>query len=152
MKDKEIIATVNLTIPEGKTIALVDERAKSKIPNYYMIGNGTMNKHQIQSINLVKASNNCSAPARQVIDWIMDGMVYVHTDNAVRFVVELNDTLHDMRTVKRGFKELSEKDLVRRVKRGHYMLNPNAIITNYDRQIAVWNECARKNKDTNDLA
>lgn len=81
----------------------------------------------------------CTRPAQLLLDWIISGMVYDPADEAVRFIVKVTgDTSTQKQYIKNGYKELFEKDLVRRVKRGHYMVNPNAIITDYAKQMAVW--------------
>lgn len=122
-----------------KAVITIETVTKSKKPNYFMIGNGTMNKHKIQSINLVSVTAKASAPARELITTILDLMVFDPSTQSTIFVVNPIPTIHiQPQTLKKGYKELHALDIVRRVKRGYYMLNPNAIITDYDRQIEVW--------------
>ena len=137
MFDKEIIARINLN--EGEKLVVAKDSPKLKEPNYYRIGNGTMNRHNIKSIDLIKELINCSKPAQTVIGWIKDGMVWNHYDNQIEFIVKVVPE-HDAakQVLKKGFKELSDKGLVKRVKRSHYMINPNALITNYAKQMKVW--------------
>lgn len=127
--------TFLLNIDESVTIS---RDKKSSIPNYFRIGNGTMNKHKIQAINLVKASNACSSVGRWLIDRIMDGIGY---DNDYCPVVKIVGTTTAERSyLKKGYKELHEKGLVKRVKRGHYMINPNALIpVDYEAALKIWN-------------
>ena len=50
---------------------------------------------------------------------------------------ELNNV--QQQQFQKGFKELNEKNLMRRVKRSHYMINPNALIpSEYDEAIDIW--------------
>lgn len=126
-----------ITLNKDETLQKVKKSTKQ--PNYWMIGNGTMNKHRIKSINLIHEMVKCTRPAQLLLDWIISGMVYDPADEAVRFIVKVTgDTSTQKQYIKNGYKELFEKDLVRRVKRGHYMVNPNAIITDYAKQMAVW--------------
>jgi len=134
---KQIIT--NIILNEDEILKKEKVRPKISLPNYYRIGNGTMNKHKIQSIDLIKELVNCSKPAQVVLLWIKDGMVWNPYEEQIDFVVKVvPETSASKRTLKSGFKELSEKNLVRRVKRSHYMINPNAIITDYEKQIKVW--------------
>jgi len=138
----DILHTISLKSDEK---LVIEKNIQLKQPNYYRIGNGTMNKHKIQSINLVRESNACTKPAQHVIDWIMEGMVFDPNTEKIKFVIKLiPDTNPGKQILKKGYKELFEKDLVRRVKRSHYMLNPNAIQTNYKEQQIIWNTCNKQ--------
>ena len=140
MSDKQIITQVILNQGER----LVKEKHNVKQPNYFRIGNGTMNKHNIKAINLIAELCTMSDSGRYLVNMIQERMVYNPYDNMVEFAVRVEaDTDAEKKRLTRGFKELYEKDLVRRVKRGHYMLNPNAIITDYDRQIVVWDKLVK---------
>lgn len=118
---------------------------KATKPNYFKVGNGTMNKHSIQSIDLINELINMSKPAQTVIGWIKDAMVWDTTTNSIAFIAYVNPkSAADKQILKKGFKELSEKDLVRRVKKSHYMINPKAIVTNYRAQMEIWEQCTPK--------
>lgn len=48
-----------------------------------------------------------------------------------------------------GFKELSAKDLVRRISNGKYMINPNALVPlDYAEALQIWNSAAKRNGKT----
>ena len=137
MFDKDIIASVSLR--EGKKLVLADDTPKAKEPNYYRIGNGTMNKYKIQAVDLITELIRCGKPAQTTLGWIKDGMVWNRYDERIDFIVKVVPEVDASKQVlKKGFKELYSKDLVRRVRRGHYMINPNAMMTDYSEQLKVW--------------
>ena len=139
MKDKSIIH--NLILKEDETLS-IKKKVLDDTPRFFMIGNGTMNKNNIQSINLTKEIINSSKRAQRVIEWIIDGMTWNYIDEQIEFVIKIVPaTDADKQTLLKGFKELYDRDLVRRVKRSHYMINPHAIITDHKKQLKVWNTC-----------
>ena len=138
MKDIKIIAQVTL---EKDEYLVKQKKTRIVQPNYYKIGNGTMNKHSIKSIDLLAIAMELPKPAQYVLKWIKDGMVWNSHDERIEFLIKVvPETKAGKRTLVNGFKILKEKDLVRRIKRSHYMINPNAIITDYEKQLTVWNQ------------
>lgn len=136
MSDKKIITQI--TLNEGEVLQKA-RVARVSQPNYYRIGNGTMNRQGIQARDLLKELVELSKPGQTTLMWIKDGMVWNTSTESIDFVVKvLPDTSAGKQVLKKGFKELHDKDLVRRVKRSHYMINPNALITDYPKQQAVW--------------
>lgn len=119
-------------------------KVKNKIlkqPNYFKTGDGTMNKHHIKSVDLLKEMDNMTSNSRKFLLMIKDGMIFNTELNSRTFIVKvIGETNYQKKIIKEGYKELNSKDLVRRVKRGYYMLNPNAITTNYEAQINEWNK------------
>jgi hypothetical protein len=116
-------------------------------PPYIKVGNGNTNKYGVKSMDLIKEMTTLSPSALKVIGWIKDGMTWDPIAESVNFVVEVSlKNSKDKLALKRGFKELHARDIVRRVKRGHYMINPNAIITDYNAQMAVWDAITEKNQ------
>lgn len=146
--NKESMTDVTLQIAKGQKAVVIDEACITQ-PNYYKIGNGTMNKEGVRSINLVKEMVNLSKPAQKMIAMIMDKMIYdpFYYGKDLNgkwiggvifdvYLVPKNNT--ERKIILKGFKELHNKDLVRRIKRSQYMINPNAIITEYSKQIELW--------------
>lgn len=139
MEEKVIVT--HLVLNADETLKKVKVK-KVVEPNYFRIGNGTMNKNGIQSIDLVRELVNMSKPAQTVLLWIKDGMVWNSYENRIEFVVRIKpETDAQKQMLKKGLKELFAKDLVRRVSMGRYMINPNAIITNYEAQMIEWSRC-----------
>ncbi len=138
---EERVIVTHLVLNADETLKKVKVK-KVVEPNYFRIGNGTMNKNGIQSIDLVRELVNMSKPAQTVLLWIKDGMVWNSYENRIEFVVRIKpETDAQKQMLKKGLKELFAKDLVRRVSMGRYMINPNAIITNYEAQMLEWNRC-----------
>lgn len=141
MSDKNIIHQITLSGDE--TLTKIKQR-RPKEPNYYRIGNGTMNKHGIQARDFISELVDLSKPAQTVIKWIKEGMLFDSHENGITFIVKVvPDTVAGKSVLKKGLPELFEKDLVRRVKRGYYMISPYALITDFEKQIEEW-EKAKK--------
>jgi len=117
------------------------------LPSYYKIGTGKMNKHKIQSIDLLDEVIASNKAEQYVIKIIKDSVTYDSPDGVVTIPTHrMTDT--EKRMFRRGYKTLYERDLVRRVKRGQYMLNPNALILNsYANCLDVWNSLHRYTPD-----
>lgn len=127
-----------ISLSDDETLVKV-KKTKAKRPNYRMIGNDTMNKHNIKSICLIDAMADSSSAGRELIRTITKLMVFDPKEEGVRFIIKLKPGFDiPPQILKRAYKELHAIDLVRRVKQSHYMLNPNAMITNYEKQMEVW--------------
>jgi len=108
-------------------------------PNYYRIGNDTMNKHGIKSIDLLdevvamtKAEQLVIVTIKKVYDW----------DNQTNEAhLPLSRLLSKSNCVvfRKGYGLLKSKNLVRRTKQSHYMINPNAYIPlDYPKAMLLW--------------
>lgn len=108
------------------------------MPNYYRIGNGTINKHGIVSIDLLEETIQSSKAAQYLIKQIKSGAGW---DNSYNYIVKvIGITSTEKQYIKAGYKELEARGLVKRVKQSHYMLNPNALIPlDYAEAIVLWN-------------
>jgi len=135
-----------VAVPEGHKLTITKDTKPSKQPNYVRVGHGAgKNKHGIAAIPLFREMLNMSKAAMTVVVWLEEAMVWNPYDERVEFVIKLiPETASGKRLLKAGFKELQEKGLVRRVKRSHYMLNPNAMIVDYEKQMEEWNKLDKK--------
>ena len=122
---------------------LVKKKLNKSSPNYFRIGNGTMNKQKIQSINLLEEAMNASKAGQWLIKQITTAIGY---SNGYNPVVEVRASSEVEKVyLKKGFSELSAKNLVRRVKRGYYMINPNALIPiEYEESLGIWEKAYQK--------
>ncbi len=107
-------------------------------PSAIKIGNGTYG-----TIDLLKAIANMTTAEKICFFSIRNG---IKLDKSFTFYVyqvairtsEFTETNKSQFT--KGFKLLSAKDLVRRISRGIYMINPTALIpTDFEREFAIWN-------------
>lgn len=128
---------VTVYIDPTETVS-VEKKTRVIKPNYFMIGNGTMNK--IYGIDLLREMSMSSKAGQALILWIKDGIVF---ENGYSHIVKINrDELTDTQKqyLKTGYKELRARDLVRRTKKSHYMINPNALIPlDYEQAMIDWN-------------
>jgi hypothetical protein len=133
------------------TIILADDEVlvKKKVkrstqPNYYMVGNGTVNKYKIESIDLIKEITKMTKAEQFLILAIKDGITYATDYNPV--VKVSGSTKHQKNQIIDGYRKLSEKNLVRRIKNGWYMINPNALIpTDYPSALKIWKDAEERN-------
>ena len=142
MSDNNNTRTVTVQVAIGEEVSISKQSKTS--PNFFRVGNGTMNKDKIESIDLLRELANSSKPAQFLLLAIKDGITW---DNNYEPVVKVTGkTSTEVQYIKAGYKELLERNLVRRIKRSYYMINPNALIPReYDKAKKIWDE-AGKNK------
>ena len=144
--DKQIITNNNLKTavtvylePGIDMLSVTSSRSKStNRPNFLMIGNGTMNKQGIGSIDFLEELVNSTKAEQFLLLAIKNGMNYENGYKPVVKVIGVTST--EKQYIKAGYKSLSARNLVRRTKKAHYIINPNALIPlNYDEAIDIWN-------------
>ena len=134
-----IISTVSLNLDE-EVITSIQKKKKGIKPNFYMIGNGTMNKHKIQSIDLLDEITKMTKGEQKVIILIKNLITYENRTGEV-YVKFGKDEKATQKKFLENYKLLERKNLVRRVKQSHYMVNPNALIPlDYETALKEWNE------------
>ena len=130
---------VQITLDDNEYLVKTRNKVVKREPNYRRVGNGTMNKYGMQSIDLLEEVMNMSKAAQFVIKKIKDGISYETNYNPVVRLSRKTFTKSEQNYLDKGFKELQEKDLVRRIKQGHYMINPNALIPiKYEEALEIW--------------
>jgi hypothetical protein len=112
---------------------------RGKQPNYQRIGNGTMNKHSIQSIDLVDEVMRMTKAEQLVISQIKKEYDWDNQDNEVYLQLSRILTKSECTVFRKGYSLLKAKNLARRTKTNHYMINPNAYIPlNYKKALDLW--------------
>lgn len=102
-----------------------------------MVGDGTVNKDGLQSIDLLREMAKASKAEQYLLLAIINGVSYKNGYNPV--VKVIGDTSTHKQYIITGYKELHNKGLVKRIKKSHYMINPNALIPlDYDEAIELW--------------
>jgi hypothetical protein len=128
-----------IALKPDETLSIVKKDRESRKPNYMMVGNGTMNKHKIFGIDLLRELVESSAAGQFLILKIKDGICF---ENGYSHVVNVSKSTlsgYEQKMLRDGFKELKAREIVRRVKNGWYMINPNALIpSNYEQAIIDW--------------
>ena len=136
---------VLITLGLDETVEIKSATTKKVVPNYYRVGNGTMNKYQVKSIDLIDVVIASSKAGQFLIQQIKAGMNW---DNSYHYVTKIeskNLSTYEQKLLVEGYKELEAIDIVRRVKRGHYMINPNALISlQYEEAIKLWNSIEKR--------
>ena len=115
-------------INPGEQVAVQEVQKRATKPNYFMIGNGTMNKHKVFAIDFLRELVNSSKAEQTLLLLIKDGISY---ENNYHHIVKLDrDTLSSTQQqyINTAYKSLKERNLVIRTKKSHYMINPNALI------------------------
>lgn len=109
-----------------------------------MVGNGTMNKHKIYGIDLLKELTNSTKAEQFILLAIKDGISYENRYSPIVKVV--GSTKYEQNMITEGYKSLVARELVVRIKKAHYMINPNALIPlDYEEALQVWNSVAKRN-------
>lgn len=111
-----------------------------KRPNHYQTGRNEMNKHGLKGIDLMDELVASTKAEQFLLIAIKNGIGY---SNEYHYVVRLRPseyTVYQQKLLLEGYQGLFKRNLVRRVKRGHYMINPNALIPmEYKEAVEFWN-------------
>ena len=134
---------VLMYISPGEQVTVEEKQKRATKPNYFMIGNGTMNKHKIYGIDLLKELANSTKADQFLLLAIKDGICYGNDYSPIVKVV--GETKYQQNMITEGYKSLSARELVIRVKKAHYMINPNALIPiDYEGSLRIWEEAVNK--------
>lgn len=134
---------VLMYISPGEQVTVEEKQKRATKPNYFMIGNGTMNKHKIYGIDLLKELANSTKAEQFLLLAIKDGICYGNDYSPIVKVV--GETKYQQNMITEGYKSLSARELVIRVKKSHYMINPNALIPiDYEGSLRIWEEAVNK--------
>ena len=128
---------------DSEEVSIQRKQKLATKPNYFMIGNGTMNKHKIYGIDLLRELANSTKAEQFLLLAIKDGICYGNDYNPV--VKVIGETKYQQNMITEGYKSLAARELVIRVKKSHYMINPNALIPiDYEGALRIWEEAVRK--------
>jgi hypothetical protein len=133
---KSIVTQANLANDEYLETKVVKIKVQ---PNYYRIGNGAMNRHKIQSIDLLDEVMAMTKAEQLVIMTIKNTYDWDNQTNEVFLQLSRIISKSNCTVFRKGYKLLKDKNLVRRTKTNHYMINPNAYIPqNYRAAQTLW--------------
>lgn len=113
-------------------------------PSYMMVGIDRKVRRGIKGYNLLGAVLNFTAGMQQMFKFIVDGLDI--NSNCCDFI-KLNLSKSQQNTFALAYKELSKIDLVKRMSKGVYMVNPRAIIPpkTYPEAQILWDSKPNKN-------
>lgn len=140
-----IITTSTLETHKDYDIKISQRKRYEDKPKFSMVGDGRMSKvfGIPKSIDLLEAVAEMSSAEKFCFFLIKRGIRLDRWDSKFIYQVpirtsELSAT--DKTQFAKGFKLLSTKQLVRRLTRGIYMINPCALIpSDFEHEFAIWN-------------
>lgn len=146
---KEIITHVSL----GKHQKLVvQDDIISRKPHFILIGTGRNSmkrKHKLKPIDLLSEIANMTSNEAFAFITLRDSLNWDTLTKQYSLVIVPNQsefTTYQQKQFKLGVKSLIDKDLVKRIKRGNYMINPMAIIpSNFEEAEKLWLELSNGN-------
>lgn len=138
------VTHLSVHIPEGMR-AETTLIKQGQVPRYYRMGNGNRNtfmgKESLEPIDAIDTMASMSAQELWATQLIKNNLILIDvvTDKgrvqkktSCKAIVknsELTDA--EKQKFKAGFKRLHSKDLVRRIKREHYILNPMFLVPHF---------------------
>ena len=125
--------------PGLETVSVTsDKKVKQIRPNFMMVGNGTMSNKGVGSIDFLEEIVNSTKAEQFLLMGIKNGINYENSYKPVVRVIGVTST--EKQYLKSGYKSLLDRNLVRRVKKSYYIINPNALIPiDYEGALDLWN-------------
>ena len=143
----EIITTTGFELAEGEEVYAGKRKKYKPVPAFTLIGSGVMStKHKMmpKSIDALEAVRVMSSNEKLCFFTIKEGVVWDKYDE--RMIYQVTTDMRKLTPSEKvkflnGYKLLRERDWVRRVSRGIYMISPMLLIpTDFDREFAVWSK------------
>jgi len=136
MSEDMELRTVAINIPEGKDLKLVPSVTAFNL-SYLRVGNGAINRGSgMQSIDILEEMEHMTLTEMRAFNVVRTNVSWERDlETGERYTVGIAyipasyfDTDTKRRAFRAGIKVLKDKDLVIKVGRNDYMLNPRAII------------------------
>jgi len=122
--DGQIIVKEYFEIPKGyEKVTKIEKMKEDYKPSFRLAGDGKKNR-QGYSMNLVEETCNFTSQEQ----WLFIKIEKELDDKNVSIVRSKPLTKVEKEKLSIGYKRLRSKDLVRRIRREHYMVNPRLII------------------------
>ncbi len=135
--DISTITNISLQLAKDEVLNTTITK-KPKSPSFYRIGKGTINMKGIISIDLLAELASMTKVESTALLTIRDSIQWDNPDGEV-YISFSKDEKQKQKKFLEGFKLLEAKNLVRRTKRSHYMINPNALIPlDYAKAAVLW--------------
>ena len=140
-----IITTASLEIAKDEELSIKSRPKRKPKPRFTMIGDGTLNtKNPLipKSIDLLREIANMTANEKLCFFTIKDSIKYDRFDE--RMIYQTKPDMSKLTASQRskfllGFKLLNNRNIVRRISRGVYMISPMALVPdNFDREFSIW--------------
>lgn len=126
------MAKVQIEVKEGRELVITEKASHKTKHKFYAVGMHMKVDDKLESIATIMKELESNAY------WLLWSLVEVRDYNTNVAVLNMAglDAALKQRGV-RGYKELRDKKLVLKVKRSHYMINPDFIKPDFN----VYNEC-----------
>lgn len=133
-------AMPQITIDTSEEVT-ISKKVKYQYPPYFMAGNGNGNRHG-RSLNLIETLCSLSKPEQFAFMRLIKELTCVkdsrNKHNLCKVIIK-NLTSAEAQRFKAGITSLISKDLVKRYKKEHYIINPNLIISKeYSEDMDLW--------------
>jgi len=129
------VQNLNITIPKGKKLKIGFENEQVSKPSYIMVGSGYITHKGTQSMDYTKELLAMTPQEGFVFNLLIDNRdvpneakPYIKSNYS--YIDNSKLTKSEKKKVYEGYKRLKSKDLVIRIKRGHYLINPKLVISN----------------------
>jgi hypothetical protein len=138
-KDLNRIKAALQTVDKNQEV-VVRLQNKIKLPRFTMVG--TLDKKDKKSIDLLKEVAEMSSEEKFCFFKIKDGIEYCPYENSYIYTVKVDRSgmvKTEQNKFSAGFTKLKNKNLVKRVSRGVYLINPKALIPgDYGKYLKIW--------------
>jgi hypothetical protein len=142
--EKGNVTQISMHIPEGMR-AETNLIKQSQVPRHFRMGNGKRNtfmgKESLEPIDAINAMAAMSAQELWATQLIKDNLILIEVltydgriqkKTSCKAIVKSSElTDAEKQKFKTGFKRLHSKNLIRRVKREHYIFNPMFLIPHF---------------------
>jgi len=141
MSDK-IISNIQLAIPENRILEHRLVQIEEK-PRYYKIGNGRRNTFMGKGhipLDAIKIMSEMTPQELWLINLLKDNIKLKEekTSSGLKFRTSCISVIKssklsssEKQKLKTGYKRLNQKNIVKRIKREHYIINPDFIIPHF---------------------
>ena len=135
--------TINVQLEADQEISITKkDKFKPKTPPFFMAGNGNT-RFKITSIDLISELCTFNTSEQFAFTKLIEKLEpWKDSRKKHNVCVVIVKTLgKDEQKFGKGIRSLTDKGLVKRIKREHYLINPNMIITqNYQEDLIEWNK------------
>lgn len=108
---------------------------KHRIPPFLPIGQAGMSKYKIAGLDTGNILKDLSTAATWLF-WTLESKRNKATNETILLSKFLSKT--EQNRVAKGYKELHQKGVIKRIKREHYIINPKAVLPSFEFYEDVW--------------
>lgn len=127
---ENLLDPTQLHLKEGTKVGIVLNSQKySPKPPYCMVGSKRMYQNNAQGAAYPLLETMCSFTSSE--GWFFQILLQTHNEvTGLSDISRKTFSKSELNQVSKAYKELNKRELVKRIKRQVYMINPSALITN----------------------